>query len=438
MESIDKIPVSKIKRASKLLETGVKVGVNYVKYHARRIADSEESARAQLDASNASDMYDGLKQLKGSALKVAQMLSMEKNIMPEAYVEKFSLAQFSVPPLSPALVTKTFRKYFQKSPHEVFDAFDSKSSNAASIGQVHRAEKNNKALAVKIQYPGVADSISSDLALVKPIAMRMFNIPSKGSEQYFAEVEQKLISETDYRLELAQSQELAKECAHLPNLRFPKYYPKLSSDRVLTMDWMDGLHLSEYCKSEATAEQRQLIGQSLWDFYMYQIHALRKVHADPHPGNFLVSDKDELIVLDFGCVKEIPENFYEAYMGLADDAVLQDDAAATALLYQLDILREGDSSQEKAFFKNMFMQLVELITRPLRSESFDFSDSSYFTTVATVGEGFYRDSNFKKLNSNRGSKHFIYFNRALVGLYHLMHSLQATAVIKKADWARAS
>ena len=174
MKTIDSIPTSKISRASKLVTTGAKVGVNYLKYYGDKLTKTENEARLKLNESNAEDIYDSLKQLKGSALKVAQMLSMEKSILPQAYVEKFSLAQFSVPPLSPPLVIKTFKNYFGKLPNELYDSFNSTSVNAASIGQVHLAEKNGKKLAVKIQYPGVAQSIASDLALVKPIACLLY------------------------------------------------------------------------------------------------------------------------------------------------------------------------------------------------------------------------------------------------------------------------
>ena len=116
MKTIDKIPTSKIQRATKMVTTGAKVGVNYLKYYGDKMVNSEEDAKERLNQNNATDIYDGLKQLKGSALKVAQMLSMEKSILPQAYVEKFSLAQFSVPPLSPPLVIRTFKKYFGKKP----------------------------------------------------------------------------------------------------------------------------------------------------------------------------------------------------------------------------------------------------------------------------------------------------------------------------------
>ena len=246
MKTIDSIPTSKIQRASKLIQTGAKVGVNYLKYYGDKITKTEEEAKENLNINNASDIYDGLKQLKGSALKVAQMLSMDKSILPRAYVEKFSLAQFSVPPLSAPLVNKTFKNYFGKQPHEIFDTFNATSINAASIGQVHQASKDGKNLAVKIQYPGVAESISSDLAMVKPIAIKMFNIKGKDSDKYFKEVEDKLIEETNYINEVKQSIEMAEACVAIPNLLFPKYYPEFSSEKIITMDWMEGMHLNEF------------------------------------------------------------------------------------------------------------------------------------------------------------------------------------------------
>ena len=125
MKSVNKIPTSKVQRASKLIKTGAKVGGNYVKYYANRVTKSKEEANQILNADNAEDIYDGLKDLKGSALKVAQMMSMDKSILPKEYVEKFSLSQFSVPPLSGPLISKTFKQNFGKNPQELFDSFDS-------------------------------------------------------------------------------------------------------------------------------------------------------------------------------------------------------------------------------------------------------------------------------------------------------------------------
>lgn len=428
MKRLDKIPTSKIERATKLVTTGIKVGVNYAKYYGNKITKSEEEARNQLNEDNATDIYDGLKELKGSALKVAQMLSMEKSLLPNAYVEKFSLSQFSVPPLSGPLVVKTFQKYFKKTPEEVFDTFTVESVNAASIGQVHRATVNNKTLAVKIQYPGVANSISTDLAMVKPIAMKMFNIKGEGSDEYFKEVENKLLEETNYILELAQSNEIANTCNKIPNLKFPKYYEEFSSDRILTMDWMDGVHLSEFTQKGLNQETSNKLGQALWDFYMYQLHVLKKVHADPHPGNFLVSPENDLIVIDFGCMKEVPQSFYVPYFELAVRDNIDNPAFFESKLYELEILRKDDTEEEIIFFKELFYEMLSLFTQPFQQEEFDFSDENFFGKIAALGEKYSKSTELKKMNGNRGSKHFIYINRTFFGLYNLMHDLKATNI----------
>ena len=343
MKTIDYIPTSKIERATKLVQTGAKVGVNYLKYYGEKIVNSDLT-RDKLNEDNAEDIYDGLKSLKGSALKVAQMLSMDKNFLPQAYVEKFSLSQFSVPPLSAPLVLKTFKSNFGKTPYEIFDEFNAESVNAASIGQVHLAKKNGKKLAVKIQYPGVANSISSDLALVKPMAIRMFNLQGKDSDKYFKEVEDKLIEETNYTLELKQSQEVVAACQKIDNLVFPAYYPEFSSEKILTMDWMTGKHLSEFTAENTNQETANKVGQALWDFYMYQIHVLRKVHADPHPGNFLVDENQQLVALDFGCMKSIPNDFYVPYFELINKEIIDNKQLFNAKLFELEILRKEDTA----------------------------------------------------------------------------------------------
>ena len=428
MKTIDYIPTSKIERATKLVQTGAKVGVNYLKYYGEKMVNSDLT-RDKLNEDNAEDIYDGLKSLKGSALKVAQMLSMDKSFLPQAYVEKFSLSQFSVPPLSAPLVLKTFKTNFGKTPYEIFDEFNANSVNAASIGQVHAAVKDGKKLAVKIQYPGVANSISSDLALVKPIAIRMFNLQGKDSDKYFKEVEDKLIEETNYLLELKQSQEVVEACKKIENLIFPNYYSEFSSEKIITMDWMTGIHLSEFTNKNDNQEIADKIGQALWDFYMYQIHILKKVHADPHPGNFLVNDKNQLVALDFGCMKQIPNDFYTPYFELIDKKVINDPKIFNDKLFELEILRKDDSQEEIAYFTEMFHDLLSLFTKPFQAETFDFSDESFFESIAQLGERFSKDTNLRKMNGNRGSKHFIYMNRTFFGLYNLMFDLKATIVV---------
>ena len=428
MKTLDHIPTGKIERASKLVTTGVKLGGNYIKYIGDKIVDPE-NAREKLDEENAKDIYDGLKSLKGSALKVAQMLSMEKNLLPSAYVERFSLAQFSVPPLSGPLVRKTFKKYFGKYPEELFDTFAAQSVNAASIGQVHLATKNGKKLAVKIQYPGVANSIGSDLALVKPVATRMFNLKGQDTEKFFKEIEGKLLEETDYNLELEQSLTIKEQCKDIPNLLFPNYYADLSCEKILTMDWMDGIHLSEYTQDNNNQDKNNRVGQTLWDFYMYQMHVLKSVHADPHPGNFLITDKGELVAIDFGCIKEIPEEFYTPYFELANETAINDLDFFARKITELEILRSDDSAEARKYIINLFHDMLSVFTQPFHGETFDFSNEVFWGRIATMSDRLANDEYLRKLNGNRGSRHFLYINRTFFGLYNLMHDLKAEIVV---------
>ena len=149
MREQSKIPTSKVSRAAKFVSTGAKVGGNYLKHYTRKLVD-KNATREQLDEDNAADIYNSLSELKGSALKVAQMLAMDKNLLPTAYQDRFAMGQYSAPPLSYPLVVQTFRKSFGKSPNDIFDSFTKNAVNAASIGQVHKATQQDKTFAVKI------------------------------------------------------------------------------------------------------------------------------------------------------------------------------------------------------------------------------------------------------------------------------------------------
>ncbi|HRJ28647.1 MAG TPA: AarF/UbiB family protein [Cyclobacteriaceae bacterium] len=424
MKEFDKIPVTKVQRASKFIATGAKIGTNYLKHYGRKLVDPS-TTRSELHEDNAKDIYNSLSELKGSALKVAQMLSMDKNLLPKAYQQKFSMAQYSAPPLSYPLVVKTFQQYFGKGPDKIFETFTHKAVNAASMGQVHQATLNGKKLAVKIQYPGIGNSVKSDLAMVKPIALSMFNLNPAEYNEFIQEVEMRMMEETDYTLELKRSMDLSKRSSHIANVVFPQYYPQYSSEKILTMDWIEGKPLGELLGKDFPTEAGQKIGQAMWDFYHFQMHELRSVHADPHPGNFIITPDYQLGIIDFGCVKVIPENFYKLYFKLLDRDLLKNSKALEKVFYDLHFIYQDDAAKDKVFFMDLFSQLVELLSRPFQSEHFDFADARYFESLYTFGE---KLSNLKELRESkkaRGVRDALYINRTYFGLYNLLHDLKA-------------
>lgn len=424
MKTSKHIPTGKIKRAGKLIGTGLTVGKNYASHLGSKLlgGDGDES---KLNEKNATAIIESLMELRGGGLKIAQMLSMEKSLLPKEYADQFSLAQFSVPPLSIPLVKKTFRKYWGKNPDAIFDTFNYEASFAASIGQVHEATLDGKKLAVKIQYPGVADSIDSDLAVIRPIAYKIMRMSGEEADKYFLEVKRTLIEETDYDLELKNSQEITNACAKLDGYVFPIYYSELSSNRVLTMDWIDGLHLPDFAKSDASQEERNRIGQKIWDLYMFQVGTLQKVHADPHPGNILITEVGKICVLDFGCTKKIPDEFIAPFFELMNPEVLDDQTRFIDLLNKLEILHKDDKEEEREYYINIFHDMLSLILRPFKQESWDFSDKAFFDEITEAGEKVAKETLFSSYSLNRGSQHFIYINRTFFGLYQLMHLIGA-------------
>jgi len=427
------IPVSKVQRAAKFISTGAKVGGNYVKHYAKKMVNPSMN-KDELHQNNASDIYNSLSELKGSALKVAQMMSMDKNLLPRAYQDKFTMAQYSAPPLSYPLVVKTFQKYFQQTPEQLFDTFTRSAVNAASIGQVHQAIKGGKTLAIKIQYPGIADSVSSDLRLVRPFALRLLNMNEKELDHYMGEVEERLLEETDYNLEIARSREISEACAHIPNIRFPKYYDALSSEQIITMDWIEGKHIKEWMDTNPSQEARNQVGQALWDFYHHQVHNLNQVHADPHPGNFIIQEDGTLGIIDFGCVKVIPKDFYTGYFSLIKKDLLINEAELNQIFYDLEFISDKDTDVEKAFFSAIFSEMISLLGTPFHVEKFDFSDNEFFNQIFQLGDRIANDKMFRKSNQARGSRHGLYVNRTYFGIYNLLNQLQAEVVTTKPAW----
>jgi predicted unusual protein kinase regulating ubiquinone biosynthesis (AarF/ABC1/UbiB family) len=424
VKEFDQIPVTKVQRASKFISAGAKIGTNYLKHYGRKLMNSE-TTKEELHRDNANDIYNSLSELKGSALKVAQMLSMDKNLLPTAYQQKFAMAQYSVPPLSYPLVVKTFQKYFGKGPEQIFGSFTRNATNAASMGQVHQATIGGKKLAVKIQYPGVNDSVKSDLAMVKPIALTMFKLNPAEYDEFIQEVELRMMEETDYVLELKRSIELSELSSHIKNIVFPKYYPQYSSPRILTMDWIEGKPLGEVLTKPVPKAEADKLGQAMWDFYHYQMHTLKALHADPHPGNFIITHDYKLGVIDFGCVKVIPESFHKVYFQLLDPNLLNDLKKRDKVFRELRFVHDNDTAKEKEFFTGIFSHLVELLSRPFRHDFFDFSDEQYFKELYAFGEEL---SNMKELRESkkaRGVRDSLYINRTYFGLYNILHDLKA-------------
>jgi predicted unusual protein kinase regulating ubiquinone biosynthesis (AarF/ABC1/UbiB family) len=429
MAEQDKIPTSKVQRASRFIKTGVKVGGNYMAHAAKTVVGS--SNKDDLHNKNADEVFKLLSQLKGSALKIAQMMSMDTGLLPKEYVEKFAQAQNNALSLSGPLIVNTFQKYFNQKPTALFDTFDAKAKHAASIGQVHEAYKDGQKMAVKIQYPGVADAIHSDIQMVKPLAARLIGVPTKFLDYYTEEFEQRLIEECDYTLELENGLLAKAAFKDFDNIIIPNYYKHLSNQRVLSMEWIDAMPLQQYIETEKDQTKKDALGQSLVDFVFHQIHTLKRFHADPHPGNFLVTKDNQLVVLDFGCMKSISAGFYKNYFSIAKPEIQKNPEALEQLLLKLDIIRPNDTQEEKMFFYQTAKKVIDIIVEPLKHDMFYYGDEAYTNLLNEQGHTLAQDKNLRKPNALRGSRDAIFLHRTFFGMYAILYKLNATVRMDK-------
>ncbi|WP_338849251.1 AarF/ABC1/UbiB kinase family protein [Massilia sp. W12] len=310
-------PTARLQRSAIGALAITRAGMRQLGHKARQITRSEEhkeQAQQEHEAELGRILFSALNQLKGTALKVSQMLSMEAGLLPESIRAQLAKACYQVTPLNRALVHKLFMREFGRAPQDLFAAFEAQACAAASLGQVHRARLHDgREVALKLQYPGIAASIASDIAmlhgLLQTFGRHVSLLPQpEVMNQVMREIELKLNEEIDYQHEAAQLEWFAAH-VRLPGIVLPRLVPQFSSRTVLCMEYLQGQHLQEWLDGDPPQSARDAVGQLLFDWFLYSTFELGRVHADPHPGNFLILPDGRLGVLDFGCTRSLQPDF---------------------------------------------------------------------------------------------------------------------------------
>lgn len=416
----EEFPASKIDRSKIFAKTGLKVGANYARYLVNRTVDKDkaEEHRRDLNSRNAQDLFREFTKLRGTALKMAQSMSLDTGVLPDEFVDVMTQAQYSVPPMNRALVRQLIKTALGRYPEEVFATFEPEAIAAASIGQVHRATlPDGRTVAVKVQYPNVRETIKSDLALARSLFKRL--VKGNNLDAYFDEVYETLLAETDYRVEGENIAFFAEQYTH-DRVVTPTYLPAFSTEHVLTMTYVEGEHLDPFLARSPNQAEIDQFGQLLWDFVHEQIASnIRTVHADVHPGNFLFRADDTLGVLDFGCVKTFPQDFRDNFLRAFRAQMHRDEVGMIELYRALEILDPATQTEaQQARLLDFFKRFGRIILAPYRAGTFDFGTADFKTELNAL---FKEASTF---NEAVGSKHFIYINRMLVGLFAVLLKLK--------------
>jgi predicted unusual protein kinase regulating ubiquinone biosynthesis (AarF/ABC1/UbiB family) len=422
-----KIPKSKLQRSLAGGKTAARVGGKMLKYLAKQPFMEKTRREQEKDRAlneSAEVVFQGLCLLKGTALKIAQALSMELDVFPENVRRELQKSYNQVPPMNRVLIKKTVSNAFGAPVAETFASFEPVAFAAASLGQVHRATMHGGApLAVKVQYPGIAETIRSDVTLIKSLLypLREYEL----MRPVIDEIKARLLEEIDYEKEAANVA-FFSEHLKLPGVRIPVVYPVLSNRQVLSTSLVEGLPLNQWLQTNPSRTAVNRVAQTLNDIFIEGLYGLSRIHADPNPGNFIVGPDGDLGLVDFGCVKTFDADFVDLYRQLPRTAVTGRREAHFDLLHKLNVLKADlDTATRERIYGSMY-KVGRWIGRLFEVAAFDFrANPDFFAEGKQLTYELHKLRKHMDMNAN-----FVFLDRTRYGLLRLFEIMGATVRIQ--------
>jgi predicted unusual protein kinase regulating ubiquinone biosynthesis (AarF/ABC1/UbiB family) len=288
-------------------------------------ADRREELLATMEVRSAEQIAEYLGDMKGALMKLGQIASFLDEGLPEPYREALATLQADAPPMSSALAADMVKSELGALPTAIFRRWDPTPLAAASIGQVHRAvTPEGREVAVKVQYPGVAAAIESDLANTEMLARLLPMIfPSLDAKILATELRDRLAEELDYTHEAANQRRFSDIYRDHPFIHIPEVVGEFSTGRILTTEMATGVRFADV--ERWSSRERDLAGETLFRFVFRGINRLGVFNGDPHPGNYLFRPGGHVTFLDFGLVKEFSPSETAVFHQLIDTMVLRGD-----------------------------------------------------------------------------------------------------------------
>ena len=272
--------------------------------------------------------------LRGGVLKLGQIVSSRPDLVGAAWAGELSSLQDRVPPVETAAIVARIEEELGKTVLDAFATFDGEPVAAASLAQVHRATlPDGTVVAVKVQIPGIDEVIASDIAALRILAGVLGDVLPMDLRTIADELERALVTELDYRAEALAGTAFAAEAAGT-GLYAPRVIEACSTARVLTTEFVDGARLTDALDAAAPAERARIV-TALCDGLARQVFRTGHIHADPHPGNFLVAPDGRIAVLDFGCTLRLLPEEKRGYARLLAALAMRDETSALAELAAL-------------------------------------------------------------------------------------------------------
>lgn len=416
------VPSSRSSRLASMAGLAAGIAGNVASEYAKQLSHGNTPTLKDvlLTPSNAKRVANKLKKMRGAALKVGQLLSMDSGefIPPElaAILEKL---RDNVDPMPFSQLTMLLNKEWGENWHENFKQFSFTPMAAASIGQVHSAHNNsNERLAIKIQYPGVSKSIDSDVENVGTILKYSGLLPDATKiEGLLNETKQQLHSETDYFSEASWIEKYRLALADDDTFIVPRVYNEFTKNNILCMSFHEGKNIDSF--TELPQQERNHIVSSLISLTFREIFEFGYVQTDPNFANYLYqSGSKKIVLLDFGATRKLPQHISTGYQQLLNASVNNNKLAMNNAISEIGFFQDDISEKQK----DAVIELFQMACEPLQHiGEYDFSNSGLAKKISMAG----RDLSFKKNYWHTPPADALFLHRKIAGLYLIAAKLNA-------------
>jgi predicted unusual protein kinase regulating ubiquinone biosynthesis (AarF/ABC1/UbiB family) len=359
-------------------------------------------------------------------MKVGQIASQTQDFLPREFSDALERLQKEAPPMPFEVIVGQVESELGKPVSELFEYLQEKPYAAASIGQVHRARLHDGTdVIVKVQYPGVDESCDSDLKQLR-MALKLgglLKMPKEHVDQLFGEIRVRLKEELDYENEARNLKEFQAFHASDDWIEIPTVFASHSSRRVLTMELVEGDHISEVTPARYDQNTINLIGHRIFTMMADQLFRYQCIHGDPHAGNFAYRPDGTIILYDFGCVKKLKPEIVEAYRNALVSALEEDYAALDRHLIALGARVESQPAVDEAYYA----MWRDILIQPFDSDTpYDFAESELHKDVAAK-----TTTVFKYLDYFKPPVESIFIDRMIAGHYWMMKRLGVQAAFRE-------
>ena len=425
--SHSKVPVNRLSRLGSLASLAGRVAGGMLAEGARQLAKGEKPNKASmlLTTDNLRRVADKLAHLRGAAMKVGQLLSMDAgDLLPPELAEILSKLRANANPMPPKQLTQVLRTELGENWLTHFSDFQFVPLAAASIGQVHLAHHDDgRKLAVKIQYPGVRNSIDSDVDNVATLLRVSGLLPASVDYQgLLQEAKQQLKQEADYTREAGFLQRYQQLLASDNRYVLPQALPELSSTNLLTMTYVDGVPIESLQHEPQPVRDRVM--QQLFTLLFRELFDFKLVQTDPNFANYLYNkDTAQLVLLDFGACRDYPIKISNAYRNLFTAAIQQDSEAQEQALTDIGFFSQHILPAQK----QAVLALVQLACEPLQHRGeFDFGQTDLASRLRDAGTKLSMQQNYW----HTPPADALFLHRKIAGLYLLAARLQARVNVR--------